>query len=128
MKHLTPIIQLTNECNMACRYCYVGSASGSPPDVARINQGFSQNLARLSYYVDQILYYNAEKPTRLIFHGGEPLLLSWRNWDLMLSQLSKKNCKLMFGVQTNGVLIDEEFVGLCTLLGKYEILKNKPLE
>jgi uncharacterized protein len=110
--HITPIIQLTNECNMACRYCYAGSASGTSPDVAGINQGFTQHLARLNYYIDQVLHHNADRPTRIIFHGGEPLLLSWRNWDLMLNQLSKKKCKLMFGVQTNGVLLNEEFADL----------------
>lgn len=112
MKHITPIIHMTNECNMACRYCYTGSGSGKSPSIADLNDRFGQCLATLDSFIDQVVSYNSSRHTRLIFHGGEPLLINVQNWESMLTHLSKKNYPFTFSVQTNGTLLDENFVKL----------------
>ena len=51
----------------------------------------------------------------IIYHGGEPLLFGAENiirfTGLIRNQLSSLNCKIDFGVQTNGTLLKEEHLG-----------------
>jgi len=50
---------------------------------------------------------------RLVFHGGEPLLVKKKTFRAMCDAFCNELddvCDLLLGVQTNGVLIDEEWI------------------
>jgi uncharacterized protein len=58
---------------------------------------------------------NYEYPSfNIVFHGGEPLLAKKELYEYFIektiSSFSKHNIKPFFGIQTNGVLIDAEWV------------------
>lgn len=112
INHITPIVHMTNECNLACRYCYVGSALKPPPNLKRINEKFRSSIDTLFDGIDQVMSYNNNKPTRIIFHGGEPLLINPSNWALIFNYVQEKNYMVKFGVQTNGLLLNDHFINL----------------
>ncbi len=109
--HITPIIQMTNNCNMACKYCYVGS-NNQIDNTTSINNYFKSNYNTLLQFVDQLLEYNDYTSTRLIFHGGEPLLINLKNWEMLLTELEKRNSELKFSIQTNGTLFTKPLLKL----------------
>ena len=111
MNHITPIIHTTDKCNMACRYCYAGSAWGTF-DIKKINKSFSSKIPVLLKFIDQVVSYNGYIPTTFFFHGGEPLLINLKNWKHILSYFREKNYPAEIHIQTNGILINENFIDL----------------
>lgn len=109
--HITPIIQMTSNCNMACKYCYVGS-NKRIDDNGLTNKIFKSNYNTLLQFIDQLLDYNEYTPTRLIFHGGEPLLVNLSNWEMLLADLEKRSSDLKFSIQTNGTLFTNSHLKL----------------
>ena len=91
-------LNLTNKCNLSCKYCYVQQASISMPlDVAMdaIDFLFKQNPS--------------EKKKSICFFGGEPLL-EWNTLYaciLYTKQCYEKNYDISFSLTTNGILLDE---------------------
>ena len=97
------VLNTTNKCNLACKYCYVGE----------------HNEKNLTYemgkkIIDKLiqLYGKRDKPIEICLHGSEPL----ENWDVLEKLIlygeeknkiyNKKIVK--FGLQTNATQIDEE--------------------
>jgi len=109
--HITPIIQMTDNCNMACKYCYVGANNQTDNNIS-INKSFKSNYHTLLQFVDQVVEYNNYTSTRLIFHGGEPLLINLHNWEMLLTDLEKRNSELKFSIQTNGTLFSNPILKL----------------
>ena len=107
---ITLLYQLTSNCNMACKYCYVGSNKMCERN-ANVNGSFASNYSNLSKFVDQLLDYN-NKPSRIIFHGGEPLLINIDNWRMMLEDFRKKDPNTKFSIQTNGTLLTDDILAL----------------
>lgn len=95
----TLYLNLTNQCNLACKYCYVQQASTKMPlgvALDAIDFLFSQNVN--------------EKKKAICFFGGEPLLL----WDEVLipsiaySKRKYKEYNTKFIFTTNGTLLNQE--------------------
>ncbi len=112
MNYLTPIIHMTDNCNMACKYCYAGSAYKSFPDIEKLNEEFSLRIPLLFKFIDQVMRYNKFTPTAFFFHGGEPLLINIENWERILNYFKEKNYLIEPKVQTNGTLINNNFIRL----------------
>lgn len=112
MNHVTPIIYTTEYCNMACRYCYAGSAWRNPLDIKKVNESFSSKIPFLFEFTDQVMSYNSFTHTRFIFHGGEPLLISPENYENVFRYFREKNYPIEIHVQTNGTLINDDFIDL----------------
>lgn len=93
-------LHLTNNCNMACRYCYVDK--GTPAGMS---------LATAQKAIDMAA---CEKDSAgIIFFGGEPLLCKELLWDaLEYCKWKQKNAggRFHFKVTTNGLLLDEAFI------------------
>jgi uncharacterized protein len=94
-------LHLTNNCNMACKYCYV---EGS------MEKNMTFETAKK---VIDLAAENKGKSTGIIFFGGEPLLLK----DLIKEVIKYSNekekengCSFHYKVTTNGTLLDEEFL------------------
>ena len=101
------IIKTTNQCNFACSYCSVGQ-----PD-----RPVTLDLATFCRFVDgipKLLDECGDKYIDFIWHGGEPLLLPI-NFYLEAMEYAKdklEDYKVSFKIQTNGFLIDAEWISL----------------
>jgi uncharacterized protein len=96
-------LKLTNACNLRCKYCFQKSDG---------YQSLNLTLDLLDHFCKITLAHY--KRIRIIFHGGEPLLVGL-NFFTKCVDLIKKNSRLFdtdvkMSVQTNGVLLNEEFI------------------
>lgn len=120
IKHLEIIVKISERCNINCTYCYVFNKSNdlainSIPIISKstINnlREFLENLS-YSYDVDVI---------QIDLHGGEPLLIKKERFELICKTLREgdyKNTSLEIACQTNGTLINDEWI---ELFGKYKV-------
>ncbi len=102
-------INVTNNCNMACKYCLYGKPFYNKRKATSLNM--SEETARNT--IDFLIKYSRDSAIRILgFYGGEPFL----NYDLMKSivsyfqQLNKKhgNKKLHIHVTSNCTLLDDD--------------------
>jgi uncharacterized protein len=93
----------TERCNLNCRYCYL-------PEAQRRSGGHMSDdellasLSRLRDYFRSIMPEGG-KP-RAIFHGAEPLM----NRDAVFAAIDAFAGDFIFGLQTNGTLLDDRAV------------------
>ncbi|HPB33386.1 MAG TPA: radical SAM protein [Caldisericia bacterium] len=111
MNHITPIIYTTEYCNMACKYCYAGSA-WKYPFAKEINENFRLKLPSLFKFINEVMSYNKFVHTKFIFHGGEPLLIKPENYKKVFEYFRKENYDIEISIQTNGTLINNAFINL----------------
>lgn len=100
-ENITLMINMTNGCNMACKYCFAG-----------VNKGKVQNITldTIKNAVFDLLEKYIDTPNYTIFFfGGEPLLRK----DLIMESVTfikeimlEHSKKVSFSVSTNGTLID----------------------
>lgn len=103
------VIKVHQRCNLACDYCYIYTMSDQswrnrpavmPAHVVRAAAERVGDHAR-SHRLEQV---------RFILHGGEPLLAGRDRLRSMVDTLRAAlppGCRGVFGLQTNGVLLDE---------------------
>lgn len=95
------LIRVTNQCNLACKYCYSNS------DPSR-KEKMSWDIAKR--VVDLIIDYPADWG-RFLFHGGEPLLeptLIRKIVSYARSRAAETGKEFDFGIQTNGTLLSRQ--------------------
>ena len=93
------LLGLTNDCNLACPYCFV----------KQDKQAMSYEIAEQSvkWVLNNIIdKENIDKPT-VIFFGGEPLLMFD---EIIVPLVENYGNKVNFSITTNGVLLDEDKV------------------
>ncbi|WP_437541927.1 radical SAM protein [Sorangium sp. So ce367] len=111
----TYVVKVVSRCNLNCSYCYMYNLADrtyvSQP--ALIREDVTGALSR------RIIAHAArhDVPTvHIILHGGEPLLLGkrrFRGWvEQVRGALEEADVRSHFSVQTNGVLIDDEWIDL----------------
>ena len=95
---------VTNRCNMHCKYCYEGTMkSQKSMSIETANSAVEYVLNHFKILNDGLLIIN--------FHGGEPLLefdLIRHITEKFKDEFRNNNKQVMFGITTNGVLINEE--------------------
>lgn len=112
MERVTPILHLTDRCNLQCEYCYVSKNTS-------VNSTLSKNnIDTLVVAIKKILSANAPGSTRLILHGGEPLIVSPILLDELFSRIKKIDSSVIFSLQTNLTLLNNEF---CELFNRYRV-------
>ena len=102
---ITIILNLaSNLCNMQCLYCYEHNFS----KYNKINNLTYAKLDEVKEYLSQFKEY----PNILIlFHGGEPLLFGKDNLENIFYFIKNNfRNKYRIQVQTNGTLIDNDFI------------------
>lgn len=105
------LIEVTDECNLACRYCGYGNLYGNYDARNNKKQKF-ENVKVLIDYLYQ--FWNSElnishnNRITIGFYGGEPLM----NFKLIqeiiyyLEQLNLPSTKFMYNMTTNAILLD----------------------
>lgn len=112
-KRIVLLLNITNNCNMACSYCYY-------------QQEMDHNPGNMSIDTLEIVIKRAAESSfdeiEFIFHGGEPLM---RNIDFFeqamdLQKKYLKNKKYINSIQTNGTLLTDDLVHMF-IQHKFEI-------
>lgn len=108
------LLKVHSRCNISCDYCYVYEMA---------DQGWRrQPTVMSSDVVEQTAVRIAEHAAthdldevRVILHGGEPLLAGpdfYRELASVFDRIVGTRTRVEFGMQTNGVLLDERFLDL----------------
>lgn len=106
------IFRTTDTCNLDCIYCY---DKNNRDTKVNVNQQVIEKIDDIVKYFEKI-FINKDKSCSIIFHGGEPLMLSPNTYEKLLNKIKFKNLKL--SIQTNGTLINEEYI---KIFKKYNI-------
>jgi len=97
----------TERCNLNCTYCYLPGeqrSSGSHMSASKL----IASLGKLRDYFRSVMP-EGRKP-RAIFHGAEPLM----NKAAVFAAIDMFADDFVFGLQTNGTLLDDEAVAFLT--------------
>jgi len=95
----------TNECSLKCKYCYT------------IHNIHDKTKIKLEY-INKIMNIISKERTNveILFIGGEPTSIGYEYFSKIMHALiaieKKLNLKLNFVMQTNGVLLDENWIKL----------------
>lgn len=113
LKRLEIILKLTERCNIACAYCYYfeneeQSALLRPPTLRLVA------AEQLAFRIREALIHKLCDSVRVIFHGGEPLLIGKENFRRICRLLVDSGApgKIELCMQTNAILIDDEWIEL----------------
>jgi uncharacterized protein len=109
----TVLIKVASRCNINCSYCYVYNMG----DV-----GWAKMPNQISYETTKVvakslrtLFHTQSRPFAVVLHGGEPLLLGLEKLRRVIFSLRDAlphDCAI--SIQTNGLLISEEILDLCS--------------
>lgn len=91
----------TARCNLNCSYCYIPEEMRSKgPDMPK--EDLFKALNNLRNYFKDIMPKG--RKAQIIFHGAEPLLCK----DTIFPAIEEFQNDFRFGIQTNGLLLDDE--------------------
>ena len=104
----TVVLNITNSCNLACRYCYEYGDDRIAP--AEVPAAMTEEVARQS--VDRLITDSGEaKDLQVTFFGGETLL-NWRvirpTVEYAREQASQAGKRVDFSLTTNATLLTRE--------------------
>lgn len=107
------VLKVAERCNLACPYCYYYEQAfdnrAAPPFLrADVLERLPTFLAEAAAELDIDVFH-------VILHGGEPLLCKRSQLDAVCGDLRDRLTGLAqveFSLQTNGVLIDDEWIAL----------------
>ncbi|MDA9474134.1 hypothetical protein XI03_06325 [Bradyrhizobium sp. CCBAU 65884] len=113
------VVKVASHCNIACKYCYMyfrGDESYKSTS-RRISR---ETVAVLGLRINEYIEEYGLEHVIVTFHGGEPLLVGKRYFKEMLDELLSicSADRLGFTVQTNGTLLDNEWI---ELLARYKV-------
>ena len=100
----------TERCNLNCHYCYI-------PETIRKNgehmaeEELIKALSILETYFQETVT-DGRRP-QIVFHGSEPMM----NCRAVFAAMERYREVFLFGIQTNGSLLDDEGVGFLTERG-----------
>lgn len=109
----TVLIKVASRCNINCSYCYVYNMGDD--GWADMPNQISRETARAVARSLKDLSLLQQRPFAVVLHGGEPLLLGPQKLRYLISMLRgvlPQECAL--SLQTNGILISDEILGLCS--------------
>lgn len=100
----------TERCNLNCSYCYI------PEDMRKNGEDMPgeqiiKALGILKNYFEKTV--SGRRLPQIVFHGSEPML----NRDAIFTAIDRYKDSFLFGIQTNGTLIDDEAIKFLTSRG-----------
>jgi len=108
--HVT--LKVASRCNLNCSYCYVYNKqdqtwSDRPAQMS--DSVVAATLERLRRHCQ----HSGQPVLRLVFHGGEPMLVGAQRFDAWCRLLTDglgDLVELKFAIQTNGTLVDDAWI------------------
>jgi len=94
----TVILCLTDSCNLNCKKCYVNRVVNDF-DIVKVLRGLK-------------ILFRENNIRKVIFHGGEPLMIGKKNFVDVASYVRKLSPSVSLSVQTNVTLIDREWIDI----------------
>lgn len=120
------LLKLASRCNINCTYCYWfrdAEVYRKPPVFTR--EAEDAFCRRLEAHIEEF----SLRDFMLIFHGGEPLLFPKHRFvafqEKLLDIEDRTGCRIMRGVSTNGILIDQEW---CDIFNRYDVSVSVSLD
>lgn len=116
---LAVILKISERCNLDCDYCYFFNAGD---DSYETHSALISN-ATVTLLVERLKEFAVEYGLKRIvihLHGGEPLLMPKRRFDSICEEIRSNLdplVELALTVQTNGVLIDLEWIEIFKKFG-----------
>lgn len=109
----TVLVKVASRCNINCHYCYVYHLGDD--NWSRIDKFMTfETMDAVSKSLGD-LALKQNRAFCVVIHGGEPLLLGYKRLRYFLSKLRGKLPKhYPISIQSNGVLITEEILDLCS--------------
>lgn len=112
MSKLEVILKVAERCNINCTYCYVfnGQDDSYKYHSKKIKK---DTIVALSAYLKQAVIKYSLKEIQIDFHGGEPLIVGktkFAEYCSILKTSITPICKITFCLQTNAILIDENWI------------------
>lgn len=106
------IVKITERCNINCTYCYMFNRGNEdylkhPPSIS------SSTIEAIASFLSQGIDDLKVKHVSVVLHGGEPLMLRKSKFVALckaLENVVSPKASLSIGLQTNGMLIDEEWI------------------
>lgn len=109
----TLVFEITERCNLQCRYCFYGDFYHSHEPRNNRNLSVNDAIALIKYLIpkwESGLNNNPEKEIYIGFYGGEPLLnFSFiKKIVLFIKEISQStNLRFRFNMTTNGILLNK---------------------
>ena len=98
MEYMKYVLHLTEKCNLRCKYCYQNRNTRE------------LDFEKIKTLIDREVK-NKTKRLELVFYGGEPLLKeNIIKQTIEYSKLKNGRTKFLYGITTNGTLLDDEFI------------------
>src|SRR5579863_5640247 len=116
-RNLLVALKIAEVCNISCKYCYFfehndKSYEKDPPFI-------SQNLVRdAGRFLGEGAAALGIPTVTIALHGGEPLMVGKKRMAQICEDLIREitpHAKLQLGVQTNGLLLDRQWVDIFSL-------------
>ncbi|WP_406234271.1 FxsB family cyclophane-forming radical SAM/SPASM peptide maturase [Nocardia sp. NBC_01009] len=113
------VMKIHSRCNLACDYCYVyemADQSWRDQPKNMDDRVFTDSCKTIAEHARRF----ALPAVNLVMHGGEPLLVGHEKLEYFARsarELLEPITKVRLGIQTNGVLIDKEFLRICDRWG-----------
>jgi uncharacterized protein len=106
------VFKIHSRCDLSCRYCYVYEMS----DQSWRSRPKSMSMENVDHSARRIAEHvrtHSLDEVQIVLHGGEPLLAGVRLIDYAVSRIrTATEARVNFVVQTNGVLLDAEYLKL----------------
>ncbi|MFD1001683.1 radical SAM protein [Ohtaekwangia kribbensis] len=121
------VIKVASRCNLNCTYCYMYNMGDETyrkqPKFMR-DEVVDALLLRIRNHCQE---HNLESFI-IVFHGGEPLLAGhefYRKFVAKANSMLSEHVRVRYSVQTNGVLLDDEW---CKLFGELNVYVGVSLD
>ena len=106
------VVKLASRCNLNCTYCYeYNKGDESWRQASKYMSPLTATLLgkRIQEHMEE---FNLDS-FDIGFHGGEPLLMNPIKMQEIIDNIQREvSTKIGFGLQTNGVLINDDFIEL----------------
>ncbi|WP_295230461.1 radical SAM protein [uncultured Chryseobacterium sp.] len=112
MKIKIVVLKIASRCNLNCSYCYMynlGDKTYKNQPKVMSNKTIEETYLRIIEHCEE----HDIKDFGIILHGGEPLLAGQKYIEDFITtgrNLAKGKVRFHFGLQTNGILINEDIV------------------
>lgn len=119
-KGIDIVLKISERCNLACTYCYFFFQE---MDTFKDNSAVikTATVKQLVHFVKEAIAELGLESVNIGLHGGEPLLVNKARFASIceiLQQGLSEHCHLKLMCQTNGTLVDEEWIDI---FAKYKV-------